>query len=273
MAGVLKPVCESVLSSLEVTTLAEIKRVYKLKEGRIIDGVCGGFAAYIGVEAVWVRVGWAILALAGGIGIVAYLLAMYLFPRAETGDAGPPVRAKRSAGPLIAGLILIGVGAAIVLRAVGILDYGFWGAWHIAWVILWPIALIGGGLFLLLIYWRQTSATSPKFRRVGWDKMVLGVCGGLSRLLKTDPNIVRLAFALLIILSRGVGLVVYLVIGLLTPEVDEGESLTPPSALKAPVCGVRCHGSGNATIGNLQVRSTWAREATGRGAKPYVVAS
>jgi phage shock protein C len=213
-----------------VTTLVEIKRVHKLKEGRIIDGVCGGLAAYLGVEAVWVRVGWAILALAGGIGIVAYILAMYLFPRGEAEEVKPPVRVQRSAGPLIAGLVLIGVGAAIVLRALGILDYGFWGAWHIAWVISWPIALIGGGIFLLLVYWRQSSPGSTKFRRPGWDKMVLGVCSGLGRYLKVDPNIVRLAFALLIVFSRGVGLIVYLVIGFLTPEVGEGELGTPPGA-------------------------------------------
>ncbi len=211
------------LSSLEVTTLTEIKRVYKLKEGRIIDGVCGGFAEYIGVEAIWVRVAWAILVLAGGIGIVAYVLAMYFFSRAEPGEIKTPVRSHRSAGPLVAGLILLAVGAAIVLRAVGILDYGFWGAWHIAWVILWPLSLIGGGVFLLLVYWRQTPAGSSRFRRVGWDKMVMGVCGGLGEFLKVDPNLVRLAFALLIILSRGIGLIVYIVIGLLTPEAREGE--------------------------------------------------
>jgi phage shock protein C len=207
-----------------VTTLAEVKRVHKLKEGRIIDGVCGGFAQYLGVESVWVRVGWALLALAGGIGIAAYLLAMYFFPRAETVQVKAPARIQRSAGPLVAGLTLLVVGAAIVLRAVGVLNYGFWGAWHIAWVILWPLSLIGGGLFLLLVYWRQSSEGSPRFRRVGRDKMVMGVCSGLGEFLKVDPNLVRLAFALLIILSRGVGLIVYVVIGVLTPEAKEGEA-------------------------------------------------
>jgi phage shock protein PspC (stress-responsive transcriptional regulator) len=220
---VLKLAGELILLNVEVTTLAEIKRVYKLKEGRIIDGVCGGFAAYVGVDAIWVRVAWAILALAGGIGILAYLLAMYFFPRAETVEVKRPAPVHRSAGPLVAGLILIGVGAAIVLRAVGVLDYGFWGAWHLAWVILWPISLIGGGLFLLLVYWRQSSTGSSRFRRVASDKMVFGVCSGLAEFLKVDTSLVRLAFALLIILSRGIGLIVYIVISLLTPDVGEGE--------------------------------------------------
>jgi phage shock protein PspC (stress-responsive transcriptional regulator) len=168
-----------------------------------------------------VRIAWAVLALAGGIGIVAYLLAMYLFPRAEPGESKMRERGKRSTGTLVVGLILLAVGAAIVLRAVGILDYGFWGAWDLAWLVLWPLALIGGGLFLLFIYWKQGSKGSADFRRLGWDKMVMGVCSGLGKTLKVDPNVLRLAFALLIILSRGVGLIVYVAIGLLTPEARE----------------------------------------------------
>jgi phage shock protein PspC (stress-responsive transcriptional regulator) len=198
-----------------------LKRVYKLREGRVIDGVCGGFADYIGVETIWVRIAWAVLALAGGIGIVAYVLAMYFFPRAEAGEGTPRERAQRPTGTLVVGLILLGVGATIVLRAIGVLDYGFWGAWHVAWVITWPLSLIGGGLFLLFIYWRQGAEHAWVFRRLGWDKMVLGVCSGLGELLKTDPNLVRLAFALLIVLSRGIGLIVYVAIGLMTPEAKE----------------------------------------------------
>lgn len=174
------------------------------------------------------RIAWAILALAGGIGIVAYVLAMYFFPRAEPGESRGHDRGKRSRGTLVVGLILLAVGATIVLRAVGVLDYGFWGAWHVAWVVLWPLSLIGGGLFLLFMYWRQGSEGSRRFRRLGWDKMVTGVCSGLGEFVNVDPNLLRLAFALLIILSRGVGLIVYIAIGLLTPEARE-EVEEPPS--------------------------------------------
>jgi phage shock protein PspC (stress-responsive transcriptional regulator) len=131
-------------------------------------------------------------------------------------------------GTLVVGLILLAVGATIVLRAVGILDYGFWGAWHVAWVILWPLSLIGGGLFLLFLYWRQGSKDSPAFRRLSWDKMAMGVCSGLGEFLRIDPNLLRLAFALVIILSRGVALIVYIAIGLLTPEAREEIEESPP---------------------------------------------
>jgi phage shock protein PspC (stress-responsive transcriptional regulator) len=168
-----------------------------------------------------VRIAWAASALAGGIGILAYIMAMYLFPRAETVESAAQVRPHRPKGALVVGLILLAVGIIIVLRAIGILDYGFWGAWKVAWAVLWPLSLIGGGMFLLYLYWRQGAEGEGVFRRPGWDKMVMGVCSGLGELMKIDPAIVRLGFALVVVLSRGVALIVYVAIGLMTPEAKE----------------------------------------------------
>ena len=201
-----------------------MKKIFKLRKGRIIDGVCGGTASYTGVETVWVRLGWAILALAGGIGILAYLLGMYLFPREDGQEAQRPVTG-RSSGPLIAGIVLIAVAVLFVLRVLGILQYGFWGAWQVAWVILWPLSLFAGGAFLLFIYWRQGRGEQRELRRLKDDRMLLGVCGGLGEYFGVDPNVIRFFFALTIILSRGVALIVYVVVGLLTPEArDEPET-------------------------------------------------
>jgi phage shock protein PspC (stress-responsive transcriptional regulator) len=52
--------------------------------------------------------------------------------------------------------------------------------------------------------------------------VLLGVCSGLAEFLKTDTNLVRFLFALVILLSRGVGLVAYAVIGLLSPGAESG---------------------------------------------------
>lgn len=45
-----------------------------------LAGVCGGVAGHWGVDPVLVRVGWALLALSGGIGLVLYLAAWLLVP-------------------------------------------------------------------------------------------------------------------------------------------------------------------------------------------------
>jgi phage shock protein PspC (stress-responsive transcriptional regulator) len=195
----------------------EIKTIHKAKKGRIIDGVCRGSAVYLGVDPLWVRLAWAALGLAGGIGILAYALAMYLFPRAEE-EAEDERVLERTSGPLIAGIALIVVGALIVLRAINVVHYGFWAAWDIAWTILWPLTIIGGGVFLLLVHLRQRSGDGPQFVRPAEDRMVLGVSAGVARHLRVDPNVVRFWMALLIVLSRGIGLGVYLLVGFLTPD-------------------------------------------------------
>ena len=45
-----------------------------------LAGVCGGVAAHWGVDPVLVRVGWALLALTGGVGVVLYIAGWLLIP-------------------------------------------------------------------------------------------------------------------------------------------------------------------------------------------------
>jgi phage shock protein C len=60
---------------------------------RMIGGVSGGLAEYSGIDAVLWRVGFVALTLAGGAGVVIYLLLWVLMP------AGPP-RAGEQPSPL-----------------------------------------------------------------------------------------------------------------------------------------------------------------------------
>ncbi|MDD7552024.1 MAG: PspC domain-containing protein [Candidatus Cryptobacteroides sp.] len=46
-----------------------------------IFGICGGLAEYLNVDSTLVRIVFVILALAGGSGIIAYLVCWALMPR------------------------------------------------------------------------------------------------------------------------------------------------------------------------------------------------
>ena len=60
------------------------KKLYKLSEGRMVDGVCGGIAEYLGVDPTVVRVIWAVLSLSG-TGILAYIICALIIPRKPSG--------------------------------------------------------------------------------------------------------------------------------------------------------------------------------------------
>lgn len=56
-----------------------VKRLYRIKQGKMIAGVCGGVAEYFAMDPNVVRIIWATLALAGPAA-VAYLIAAIILP-------------------------------------------------------------------------------------------------------------------------------------------------------------------------------------------------
>lgn len=55
------------------------KRLYRINEGKVIAGVCGGVAEYLNIDPTVVRLIWAIIGLSGG-GILAYIIAALIMP-------------------------------------------------------------------------------------------------------------------------------------------------------------------------------------------------
>ena len=46
-----------------------------------IGGVCAGFARYLDVDVTLIRILWLVVALFGGVGFIAYLVAWLLMPK------------------------------------------------------------------------------------------------------------------------------------------------------------------------------------------------
>jgi len=68
------------------------------------------------------------------------------------------------------------------------------------------------------------------------DRMLAGVAGGLAELWDADPSVVRILWALLVVLTGGIALVVYIVMAIVVPEEGDvgpgrafGPSGTPAS--------------------------------------------
>ena len=56
------------------------KRLLRLREGRMVAGVCAGIAAQLKIDVTLVRLGFGIFTVFYGIGILAYLIAWAILP-------------------------------------------------------------------------------------------------------------------------------------------------------------------------------------------------
>ncbi len=213
-----------------MATLSSTRKLRKSSTDRLIDGICGGVAEYFHVDSTLVRIGWVLLAFAGGVGLVLYLAAILIMPSPDsTILAAPPVNRSRVSGFLVAGILAIVVGCLWLFKLFGIFSLPFL-AWY-SWKAILPLVLIAIGVILLVR--RPTPAgivsdpgtgsqdgpSKPRrFYRSRREKKLFGVCGGLGEYFGVDPVIVRLAFLAILILSFGIGLVAYLLLSILFPE-------------------------------------------------------
>lgn len=62
----------------------ERKRLYKSHNNKMICGVCAGIADYFNIDPSIVRVLWAVLALAAGTGVLAYIACAIILPEGDT---------------------------------------------------------------------------------------------------------------------------------------------------------------------------------------------
>ncbi|MCI8352733.1 MAG: PspC domain-containing protein [Clostridia bacterium] len=57
------------------------KRLYKIEQGKKLDGVCGGIAEYFDIDPTLIRLVWILFSCWGGSGIIAYIIAAIVMPR------------------------------------------------------------------------------------------------------------------------------------------------------------------------------------------------
>lgn len=117
------------------------QRVLRRSTDRVIGGVCAGLGRYLGIDPVLLRIAFVVLALAGGGGIVLYIVAWILMPEERPGEAlgsAPPSSAETLR--LVAGGTLIAVGV-ILLLDLSIPRIGKY---------LWPLALVTIGIAIIV---------------------------------------------------------------------------------------------------------------------------
>lgn len=82
-----------------------MKRLYRSRTDRMLAGVCGGIGQYLNIDPTLVRLAFVILAIWGGGGLLAYLIAWIVIPEEplpEVAMTVPPAEATPAAPPTTA---------------------------------------------------------------------------------------------------------------------------------------------------------------------------
>jgi phage shock protein PspC (stress-responsive transcriptional regulator) len=72
-----------------------VRRLYRLRNDRVVAGVASGLAAHLELDPVWVRLAFVVLAFIGGLGFLLYLVAWVVMPAAD----GLPIGAMTGSSP------------------------------------------------------------------------------------------------------------------------------------------------------------------------------
>ena len=111
------------------------------RDDRVIAGVCSGLGRYLGLDPILLRIAFVILAIAGGGGVLVYLVSWILIPEAREGEVlGTERPSNIDATRLIVGGTLIALGTILLLN-LSIPRIGRY---------FWPLALIAIGVAVVI---------------------------------------------------------------------------------------------------------------------------
>ena len=229
------------------------RRLYRSPSDRMIAGVCGGFAEYLGVDPALVRILWLLTLFAGGLGFWLYIAAWIIVPE-RPATAEELARPRTSNTGVVWGVVLVVLGLFLLGRRFDMFDfwpyfsYWHWNAWPWwrldadVWIPL--LIIVAGVVYIFYAISRggqaketaapSTAAAPPaeavpktqtRLYRVRQGRMILGVCTGLAEHFNMDVSLVRLLWVLVTVLtSVTVGVLLYFILAIVLPEKPEASA-------------------------------------------------
>ena len=116
-------------------------RLRRSTDDKVIAGVCGGLGVYFGVDPLFFRLAFVVLAIGGGSGVLLYIVAWLIMPEvSEDGHEQGRAVQLGSSGPMLAGIALITVGLMLLMNNL------------LPWFdrLMLPLVVVGVGFGLLL---------------------------------------------------------------------------------------------------------------------------
>ena len=201
------------------------RKLYRSQENRMIGGVCGGMAEYFNIDPNLMRLLFIVLTFIGGSGILIYIASLIIIPNnpdQTLSEKGERIIKDKA---LFWGSLLIVIGLFLLFRQLG-LFYSF-HFWQIPWQSVWAVMFIVVGVILLFNKTRTEKSegvsadSEKKLYRSRKQKMISGVCGGVSEYFEVDVSVVRVLWVIGTLLSVGLGVLAYVIMLIIFPEQPE----------------------------------------------------
>ncbi|MEO9240700.1 MAG: PspC domain-containing protein [Jatrophihabitantaceae bacterium] len=188
-------------------TPAAARRLYRNVSGRLLGGVAGALADHLGVSRRLVRIGFVLLSIGSGLGVLLYGAFWIVLPTPP--EAKPEGTVRSVAGYLVA-----------AIAAVGVLGFNT-RTLPLGWWFLPSVLACFGGALL----WRQASESErDRWRRlsrsslsagatdrVGWLRIVAGVslvlAGAIFILARAGISAVGVGLAAMLVTVVGIALI------------------------------------------------------------------
>ncbi len=228
----------------------KIRYLYRSRTNRVISGVCGGMADYLGIDVTLIRILFVLLAFVNGIGILLYLLALLVIPANPSKEAGTHTSSGDSKNAaILVGVLLILAGIYFLLDyfAPFWFPFDFYWHWIFSWRLFWPVLLI---LLGVLYIWYASNRTEEQqalpaksepetesktgeptmtkqkkqLFRSRTNKKIAGVCGGMGEYFDIDPTWIRLGWLLVGIFHPPAALLVYLIMAIVVPYEEASQA-------------------------------------------------
>lgn len=134
-----------------------VKKLFRSRTDSMIAGVCGGLAEYFDIDSSLVRVGMVLFTVAGGAGIVTYVILWIIVPQKPLGasvsdaEGGDIVREpgesdepqQKDKGVFIVGIVLTVMGVLLLMN--NYLPFSW-----LSFSRLWPLLIIFVGIVIIL---------------------------------------------------------------------------------------------------------------------------
>lgn len=213
----------------------EPARLYRSKQNRVFAGVSGGIAEYLNIDPLIIRISWIAATLFAGVGIIAYIIAIFIIPENPSQLSEPRKGIITPEGSKQWGILLIVVGVFLLLGQIGVFNYFHFRHFH--WQTFLALLLVSYGIYLIINRNNSTKETfqnaEPKklneksFFRIEENKMIAGVCTGIAEYFNIDVTIIRLIWVLATLASGGLPIMIYILAILVFPYRVHADQYEP----------------------------------------------